>query len=121
MAQDFYSITSYSQVLEYHNIMHIENIESIVSKGILCYDLAAKITHNSVAMNTIQERRDKKTVNGKKLHKYANLYFHARNPMMYRVSNEEICILRIAKKLVNRLTRCFQTEMHQVIMLTFIH
>lgn len=35
-------------------------------------------------MAEAQERRDRKQVpGGLRLHQYANLYFHARNPMLY--------------------------------------
>ena len=35
---------------------------------------------------------------GLKLHQYANLYFHARNPMMYRrlAEVDRLCVLRVA-------------------------
>lgn len=47
--------------------------------------LRLKVKPDSVAMTEIQERRDVKTVpGGLKLHRYVNLYFNARNPMMSR-------------------------------------
>jgi len=50
-------------------------------------------------MAEVQDRRDLKQVpGGQKLHKYANLYFHARNPMMSKRRNEapELCVLRVS-------------------------
>jgi hypothetical protein len=55
--------------------------------------------HQSVAMQEVQERRDQKHVpGGLKLHQYANLYFHARNPMLYKRKGEvaNLCVLRIS-------------------------
>jgi hypothetical protein len=49
-------------------------------------------------MEEIQERRERKEVpGGKPLHEYANLYFHARNPMLFlrRAQHAELCVLRI--------------------------
>lgn len=50
-------------------------------------------------MVATQEKRDKKSVpNGLALHEYANVYFHARNPMLYKRQAEfgNLCILRIS-------------------------
>lgn len=33
---------------------------------------------------------------GLRLHQYANLYFHARNPMLSARRHEDVCVLRIA-------------------------
>jgi hypothetical protein len=49
----------------------------------------------------IQERRDLKRVpGGLKLHQYANLYFHARNPMMYKRKDSaaKFCVLQVSTK-----------------------
>jgi len=85
-------------VTELHNIMPIANIPLVLRHGILSHEEAAKQPHASVALSEIQERRDIKRVpGGLKLHQYANLYFCARNPMMYRRKNEAatLCVLRI--------------------------
>ena len=86
------------RVTELHNIMPIANIPSVLRNGILSHEEAAKLAHDSVALSEIQERRDIKGVpGGLKLHQYANLYFSARNPMMYRRKNEAaaLCVLQI--------------------------
>jgi hypothetical protein len=47
----------------------------------------------------VQDRRDQKQVpGGLKLHQYANLYFHARNPMMYvrQAEVQSLCVLRVS-------------------------
>lgn len=87
------------RVKEFHCIMPLVNIPSVLEHGILSYEHAAKLKHRSVAMPEVQDRRDKKQVpHGLKLHQYANLYFHARNPMMFKRKSEagSICILRVS-------------------------
>lgn len=87
------------RVTELHCIMPMENIGSIMQHGILSYERAAALKHASVAMQPVQDRRDKKEVpGGLKLHQYANLYFHARNPMLFKRLNEvaHLCVLRIS-------------------------
>lgn len=47
----------------------------------------------------MQDLRDQKRVpQGRRLHQYANLYFHARNPMLYKRLREvgSICVLRVS-------------------------
>jgi hypothetical protein len=50
-----------------------------------------------------QRRRPKRIPGGKMLHDYANLYFSARNPMLYKRKDEhkDICVLRIKKEVMN--------------------
>jgi hypothetical protein len=93
------------RVIEFHCIMPIANVPSVVQHGILSYERAAKLAHHSVAMQQVQDKRDQKHVpGGQKLHQYANLYFHARNPMMYRRQGEvdRLCVLRIAPQVLGR-------------------
>lgn len=87
------------RVTEFQCIMPLENIPSVIKLGILSNERAAKIDHKSVAMEEVQEKRDVKHVpSGLKLHQYANLYFHARNPMLYKRKGEVrgLCILRVS-------------------------
>ena len=79
--------------------MPIENISSVLEFGILSNERAKVLRHRSVAMQQVQDRRDKKRVpGGLRLHQYANLYFHARNPMLYKRRPEaaSLCVLRIS-------------------------
>lgn len=79
--------------------MPIENAASIMAHGILSYERAAKLQHRSVAMQPVQDRRDLKRVpGGLKLHQYANLYFHARNPMMFAryAQGPNLCVLQVS-------------------------
>jgi hypothetical protein len=87
------------RVSEFHCIMPIANIPSVLQQGILAFEHTAKFVHDSVAMQPIQDRRDVKRVpGGLMLHRYANLYFHARNPMMFKRKDEasNLCILRVS-------------------------
>jgi hypothetical protein len=91
---------------ELHYITDITNMPSIMANGILSHNLAKRFPHSSVAMAEIQERRDRKRVPpGKLLHDYVNLYFHARNPMLYKLKDlhAELCVLKIDKAVLNLL------------------
>lgn len=85
---------------ELHYITAIENLPSILRLGLLSYQQASRVRHRSVAMHEIQERRDGKRIvsTGRLLHEYVNLYFHARNPMMYKRQglHQELCVIRIS-------------------------
>jgi len=88
-----------SRVAELHCIMPIKNIPSVMVHGILCHDEAEKLKHYSVAMQEIQDKRDNVQVpGGMKLHQYANLYFDARNPMMYKRHHQaaQLCVLIVS-------------------------
>lgn len=90
-----------NRVTELQCIMPIENIPSVLAHGILSYEGAAKLLHRSVAMHVIQDRREVKSVpGGLKLHQYANLYFHARNPMLFKRQHEDVCVLRLSTALL---------------------
>lgn len=88
-----------SRVTELHCIMPIANIRSVMARGILSHERAAKLPHRSVAMQPVQERRDSRQIpGGLRLHHYANLYFHARNPMLFKRLGEvgRLCVLRVS-------------------------
>ncbi len=86
----------------FYNIMPISNLESVLKKGILSYDRVKGMPHSSVAMSEIQSRRNNVIVpNGMKLHKYANVYFDARNPMMYKRKDDDICVLKISSSILD--------------------
>ena len=93
-----------NRVIELHSIMPIKNITSVLDHGILSHERVAALPHSDVSLASVQEKRAYKTIpNGLKLHQYANLYFHARNPMMFKRQNEadDLCILRISNKVIN--------------------
>ena len=95
-----------------YNITMIQNVPSIMQHGILCYDLASKIPHNSIALNDVQARRNQVQVpHGLKLHRYANLYFSYRNPMLYRRKDqsEDLCILAVSSAVLD-IDGCIVTD-----------
>ncbi len=80
-----------------YNIQAIENVPSIMLRGLLSNERADQIRHVSIAMEEVQERRNNiKIPNGLELHQYANVYFDPHNPMLSarRDRNEELCILK---------------------------
>ena len=92
-----------ARITEFQCIMPLENIPSVLKLGILSNERSAKIEHHSVAMEDVQEKRELKHVpGGLKLHQYANLYFHARNPMLYKRKGEinNLCVLRISTEIL---------------------
>ena len=91
------------RVTELHCIMPIANLASVMTHGILSYERAARLEHHSVALQPVQDRRDKKQVpGGLKLHQYANLYFHARNPMLFKRQAEapNLCVLQVSTQVL---------------------
>ncbi len=91
------------RVTEFQCIMPMANIPSVLQHGILSFDRAVKIEHQSVALEEAQLKRDSKQVpGGLLLHQYANLYFHARNPMMSkrRAEAPNLCVLRVSTSIL---------------------
>lgn len=88
------------QVTELHYITPIENLDSILRRGILSHKRASRVEHHSIALESVQDiRRGKSVPGGSALHSYANLYFHARNPMMYRLVHngyDSLVVLRVS-------------------------
>ncbi len=92
------------RVTELHNIMPISNISLVLMHGILSHERAAKLPHSDVSMVNVQDKRERVQVpGGLKLHQYANLYFDARNPMMYKRKSqaESLCILCISVEVLS--------------------
>jgi hypothetical protein len=74
-----------SQLTELHYITPLTNLPSILARGILCHDRAQHLEHESIAIEEVQSTRTGVRVpGGLPLHRYANLYFNARNTMMYK-------------------------------------
>jgi hypothetical protein len=93
------------ELTELHFITAILNVPSILQHGILSHNeiKQRRLEHVSVAMQEIQDRRDKVTVPGnRKLHDFTNLYFNARNPMMFtrQEQHRDLCVLRISKSIL---------------------
>lgn len=92
---------------ELHYITPIANLGSIMKHGILSNTLAAKLSPRpkSIAMQEVQERRKHVIPGGRRrLHDYVNLYFNARNPMLFRLVSRDdtpICVLRITPQILD--------------------
>lgn len=86
-------------VKELHYIAPVSNLSSIMEHGLLCHRLAEALPHESVAMTEIQAKRAEREVppGHKTIHDYVNLYFHARNPMMFKLHQQHrtLTVLRI--------------------------
>ena len=91
------------EVRELHFITSIDNLHSILMRGILCHNRAARLAHTSVASESVQDIRHGKSVpNGSSLHSYANLYFHARNPMMYCLQHlPNLIVIRVSSDVLD--------------------
>ena len=87
---------------ELHYITAISNVPSIMSLGVLSHNQAKNLSHDSGAMEEIQNRR-KNNPRGLLLHDYVNLYIYARNPMLYvlRSNHERLCVLRISTEILD--------------------
>lgn len=87
------------ELTELHYITPMVNLASIMQAGLLCHHGVAKLTHQSVAMPELQDKRAKIVVpGGMALHSYVNLYICSRNPMMYKRKDQHstLCVLRIS-------------------------
>ena len=91
------------RVTELYCIMPIANVASVMVHGILSHDEAARLSHADISLAEVQKRREQKSVpGGLRLHEYANLYFCARIPMMYRRQSERerLCVLLVDRRLL---------------------
>jgi hypothetical protein len=64
-------------------------------------------------MEVVQDRRSgKKVPGGRPLHEYVNLYFHARNPMMYKRRNQhtDLCVLSIQCEVIEQIDGVVVTD-----------
>lgn len=55
-------------------------------------------------MQEVQKRREAVTIpNGMPLHKYANVYFDPKNPMLFKLrdANENICIMKFDRSILD--------------------
>lgn len=87
-----------------YNIQPIANIPSVIRHGLLSYNRAVKMEHQSIAMSDVQNRRDNVVIpNGGPLHSYANAYFDPRNPMMYKRQSiaQSLCVLAISADILD--------------------
>ena len=95
------------QLRELYYITHINNIPSIVSKGILSHE---RIEDENIDYTKIYDsdivsmRKDIEVSEGKGLWSFANLYFNSRNPMLFRVICErppnDIAVIGVDKNIL---------------------
>ena len=97
-------------VTELHYIVSIAHLESIMQRGILSKVRAKRYVQVSVANPEIQQRRAERDIpGGLQLDKYANLFFNARNAMLFEVTHppvavpaEELAVLRVHHSVLDR-------------------
>lgn len=94
---------------ELYYITHIDNIPSILERGILSHERIESegIQYTPIYdLEIVKSRQEKKAPNGKSLWSFANLFFQARNPMLYRVNCEKgvenIAIIGVNRVLFSR-------------------
>lgn len=97
----------HKQIRELFYITHINNIPSIISKGILSHE---RIEEKNIDFTKVYDsdivslRKDIEVSEGKGLWSFANLYFNPRNPMLYRVICErppnDIAVLGVDKNIL---------------------
>jgi O-acetyl-ADP-ribose deacetylase (regulator of RNase III) len=79
-------------IKELYYITHIDNVPSILEHGIFSHSRIGrdKINFTPVYNEEIVSKRScKSTPDGKSLWDFANLYFQARNPMLYKVIHDK--------------------------------
>ena len=77
---------------KFYNFSPLENLKSILEKGILCHRLLEEenIPHKDITNHSVMIRRKEKFIkDNKSLHDFTNLYFNARNAMMYAVTRDK--------------------------------
>jgi len=92
-------------------ITHINNLPSILEKGILCH---RRVKEDKIQFTPIYDeaivarRKDRQVSEGKSLLDFVNLYFNPRNAMLYRVlccsnvNKEDIIILELKSEILGR-------------------
>lgn len=92
------------ELQELHYIVPIATVLSILANGILSHDRAAAHGHEDISMKEIQDIRANRAVApGRMIHSYANVYFNARNAMMYKRKHlhSTLCVLRISPDIID--------------------
>lgn len=92
-----------SDIRGLYYITHIDNIPSILERGILSHEkiTAASFSYTPIYNNSVVERRRRRfTPDGKNLWHYVNLFFQPRNPMLYgrinEIGRQNLAILGVA-------------------------
>ena len=86
-----------------YHITHINNLPSIMNRGLLSHSLAENLPHRDISMHDVNERRAWcETIYGRPIHDYVPLYFNPRNPMLFKRRNiqRELLILAIRREVL---------------------
>lgn len=86
------SLAAKKTISQLYYITHIDNVPSILEKGIICHDTIIRegIRYTRIYDEEIvSNRKNRESPNGKSLWNFANVYFQATNPMLYRVTREK--------------------------------
>ena len=99
-----------SQITGLYYITHIDNVPSILRRGIFCHERIEEEKIECTRMyneEIVANRKGIQTPDGRTLWKFANLYFQPRNPMLYRVKHvkpvSEIVIISVRSEILDRL------------------
>lgn len=98
-----------SRPRELFYITHIDNVQSILKNGILSHELVLKkgIEYKRIYNKEVVEKRKEIRVSGnRRLWSLANLYFTARNPMLFKLKCDglldEIAVLGVSPDILQR-------------------
>jgi O-acetyl-ADP-ribose deacetylase (regulator of RNase III) len=96
-------------IKELYYITHINNVPSILKRGILSHELIEKENVQFTPIydaGIVSRRHDIKTPDGRTLWSFANLYFQPRNPMLFRVllytDKTEVVVLGVQMSILNK-------------------
>ncbi len=99
------------QPTELYYICHIDNLESILEKGICSRKDAEKLDHEDIHDREVLARRNKQLPNSKNVSECVNLYFHARNAMLYRltcnIDRKKLVVLQVSSSVLDQEDVCF--------------
>ena len=99
----------YSDIRALYYITHIDNLPSILAKGIFSHERIRleNIQNTTIYLeHLVNKRGNKYTAAGKNLWHYTNLFFQPRNPMLFSVikskGKQNIAVLRISNTVLQR-------------------
>ena len=100
---------AYTVLRELYYITHVKNLKSILDKGILSH---CKMQENGLNFeriynkSVVTRREEIKVPDGRSLWLFANLYFQARNPMLFTVIRnnplDEIAVIGVDRSILDR-------------------
>ena len=94
---------------ELYYITHINNLQSILEKGILSHERIEQLELKYTSIydeEVVNIRKDKLTPDGESLWHFANLYFQPRNSMLFRIIHDSkireasLVVIGVSKKVL---------------------